>query len=154
MLVAACGTHASTTDPTGPSQASNGATNSDNGKGKTLVSPENVEKVKIVNQPGVVVSMDEVLVPGSVTVIEFYADWCGACKIIEKKLLTHIDDEPRIVLRKINIDDDQSAVAKKYDVGALPHVRIFDGKGKLTHVLVGNSATKAGPLARQLLTRK
>lgn len=112
------------------------------------------QKVMIVNQPGMVVAMDDVLVPDCVTVVEFYADWCGACKVIEKKLMAVIDREPRIVLRKINIKDDTSPVAKAYDVGLLPHLRIFDSKGKLAYVLVGNNATKAGQLAIEVLARK
>jgi len=146
-MVSACGTGASSNP--GPMNAQ-----SNSGEAEKAETTEKVDKVKIVNQPGVVVSMDAVLVPGSVTVIEFYADWCGACKIIEKKLLAKIGGEPRIVLRKINIKDDTSAVAKQFDVGALPHVRIFDGNGKLSHVLVGNSATKAGELAIKVLARK
>jgi|GEM_PF-1518202 len=116
--------------------------------------PSPPPKVKIVNRPGAAVTMAQVLEPGRVTVVEFYADWCGACKIIERKVMTAIGDEPRVVLRKINIDDDTSPVARQYDVGALPHVRIFDNKGKLAYVLVGNSATRAGPLAVELASRK
>lgn len=111
-------------------------------------------KVKIVNQPGVAVAMHNVLEPGLVTVLEFYADWCGACKIIEKKVMAAIGAHARIVLRKINIEDDTSPVAKQYAVGALPHVRIFDRKGKLAYVLVGNSATKAGKLAVEVAARQ
>ena len=112
--------------------------------------PANVtadKDVKIVNQPGVLVALEKVLVPGKVTVVDFFADWCGACKIIEKKLITRVKGEKGIAIRKIDIKDDESPVAKHYDVGALPHVRIYDKSGKMLYALTGNQALRAGELA-------
>lgn len=109
------------------------------------------EKVKIVNQPGQLVALEDILVPGAVTVIDFYADWCGACLVMEEKLLEATADEPRIVLRKINIEDTDTDVARQYEIGALPHLRIYGPDGKLAHVLIGNQALQAADLSRQLL---
>lgn len=113
--------------------------------------PVTAEKVKIVNEPGQYVALEDILVPGVVTVVDFYADWCGACMVMEEKLLEATADEPRIVLRKINIADTDTDVARKYDIGPLPHLRIYGPDGKLAHVLVGNQALQAADLSRELL---
>jgi thiol:disulfide interchange protein len=113
--------------------------------------PVSAEKVKIVNEPGQYVALEDILVPGVVTVIDFYADWCGACHVMEEKLLEATADEPRIVLRKINIADTDTDVARRYDIGPLPHLRIYGPDGKLAHILVGNQALQAANLSRELL---
>lgn len=142
LALGACGsgTAASNTDTVNTTNNTNG--------GDTSASDVTADKdVKIVNQPGVLIALEKVLVPGKVTVVDFFADWCGACKVIEKKLITRVKGEKGIAIRKIDIKDDESPVAKHYDVGALPHVRIYDKSGKMLYALTGNQALRAGELA-------
>lgn len=126
-------------------------THGDNGQGTVAAEPG--PKIQIINEPGQLVDISEHMPAGYVTIIDFYADWCGACKIAEDKLVTGIEDQDRIVVRKVNIDDDTSAVAKHYDVGALPHLRVYDGNGELAYVLVGNDAMTAAEKALEVLKR-
>jgi thiol-disulfide isomerase/thioredoxin len=105
------------------------------------------QDIKIVNEPGAMVALEKVLVPGKVTIVDFYADWCGACKVIEKKTVTKLTGEKGIAIRKINIKDDESPVAQHYDIGALPHIRIFDKTGKMLYALTGNQTLRTGELA-------
>ncbi|HRC56523.1 MAG TPA: thioredoxin family protein [Kofleriaceae bacterium] len=93
------------------------------------------------------VQLEPHLVPGHVTIIDFWAQWCAACKTIEAELLTELRDEPTVVLRKVDVGAGDSDVARAYRLGGLPHLRIFDRRGRLRYVLVGEDAHQAGEAA-------
>jgi thiol-disulfide isomerase/thioredoxin len=104
-----------------------------------------------LNATGVVVNVDAHVVPGHVTVIDFWADHCGACVVVAGMLAVQIASEPRILVRKIDVGDGFTPVARAYKIGALPHFRLYDKHRRLRHVLVGNDTLAAAELARQLL---
>jgi thiol-disulfide isomerase/thioredoxin len=106
---------------------------------------------RLLNQPGELIPLDQVLVAGKVTVVDFWAEWCGACKVMEDKLYRTIANRPGIAVRKLDIVDDVSPVALHYRVGRmLPEMRIYDANGKLVHQLIGNDCAKVGELALEL----
>jgi thiol-disulfide isomerase/thioredoxin len=70
-------------------------------------------------------------VPGKVTVVDFYATWCGPCKRLAPILSRIVAKHPNVVLRKVNIRDWKSSTCKKYHVRSVPNVRVFDPKGRL-----------------------
>ncbi|HVK73352.1 MAG TPA: thioredoxin family protein [Kofleriaceae bacterium] len=113
--------------------------------------PPPAAKVVQVNRPGEPVALDAVLVAGHVTVIDFWAEWCGGCKVVEDKLMAAIAAEPSVVVRKIDVGDGETPVARQYQVGVLPHLRIYDREGRLRFVLAGNDALTAGEAALQLV---
>jgi thioredoxin 1 len=56
----------------------------------------------------------------SVTLKDFYADWCGPCKTQDPILEELMEDwGDRVTLEKINVDEDQD-VANEYLVRSLP----------------------------------
>ena len=109
--------------------------------------PRNVQ----LNEPGAVVNVDAHLVPGHVTVVDFWADHCGACVVVAGMLAVQIANEPRILVRKIDVGDGFTPVAQAYKIGALPHFRLYDKHKRLRYVLVGNDTLTAADLAKQLL---
>ena len=77
------------------------------------------------------------LIRGKVTIIDFYADWCGPCRRITPLLEQLAKSDPGIVLRKIDIINWQSPVAKQFNLDAIPHVQIYNRKGKLVGAVTG-----------------
>lgn len=83
------------------------------------------------------VDLSKHLVRGKVTIIDFYADWCGPCRLIAPLLEQLAKSDPKIVLRRIDIINWQSPVAKQFNLDAIPHVQIYDRKGKLIGAVTG-----------------
>jgi thiol-disulfide isomerase/thioredoxin len=111
-----------------------------------------VPKVVQLNRTGELIDVDAELVPDHVTVVDFWAAWCEACNTVEARLMSEISAEPAIVIRKVDVGDGTTPVARAYQIGALPHFRIFDRERRLRYVLVGNDTLQAGELARALVT--
>ena len=67
--------------------------------------------------------------------VDFYADWCGPCRMqgpIVEEIAKENDD---IIVGKINVDDYQEA-AMKYHVQSIPTLLIFKN-GQLVKSFVG-----------------
>lgn len=61
----------------------------------------------------------EVLQAGKTVLVDFYADWCGPCKMMAPVVEELAGEEPRVKVCKINIDEEM-AVAQKYGVMSIP----------------------------------
>src|ERR1700759_3351421 len=68
--------------------------------------------------------------------VDFWAEWCGPCKMISP-LLDEISNEysGRIAIGKVNIDEDQT-LAGKYGITAIPTLLFFKG-GQVAGQVVG-----------------
>lgn len=97
--------------------------------------------------PGAMVDIEQHTIAGYVTIVDFWAEWCAACKVIEDELRVELAQEGAVVVRKVDVGAGDSEVARAYRLGALPHLRIFDRKRRLRYVLVGNDAHQAGEAA-------
>ncbi|MBL4652950.1 MAG: cation transporter [Flavobacteriales bacterium] len=79
---------------------------------------------------------------GKITIFDFYADWCGPCRVFSPKVEHFIKNNPNVSLRKVDIvdwgSDLSGQLTKKYEMPALPFVLIFDAKGKLIGKVAGN----------------
>ncbi len=104
----------------------------------------------LLNQPGELVDVEAQLVPGLVNVVDFRADWCGACEVVDANLRQAITGDPRIVVRTVDVGDGVSPVAAAYGIRGLPHVLVVDRQGALRYRLVGNDALTVGAVARQV----
>ena len=70
-----------------------------------------------------------------VCLVDFYADWCGPCKMLAPFVEEVAEEfEGRVKVCKVNVDDVES-LAYKYNVRSIPTLLYFkDGKLKDTNV--------------------
>lgn len=68
--------------------------------------------------------------------VDFWAEWCGPCKMIAP-LLDELADEysGKVKIGKVNIDDHQG-LAAQYGVRAIPTLLLFN-KGEVADQIVG-----------------
>ena len=76
---------------------------------------------------------DEVIKKDKV-VIDFYAEWCGPCKMLSP-ILDKVSKELNLDIYKVNVDKAED-VARQYGIMSIPTVMIFE-KGKMTKKNVG-----------------
>lgn len=72
---------------------------------------------------------NEVLKSEVPVVVDFWATWCGPCKMIAPELEELAGEYAgRIKVGKVNVDD-QSALAEKFGISSIPTLMLFrDGK--------------------------
>ena len=78
----------------------------------------------------------DILASKDLVLIDFYADWCGPCKVITP-LLEELSSEyaDKIKFYKLDVDNNQQTPAK-YGVRGIPTLIIF-GNGTVKDSLVG-----------------
>jgi thioredoxin 1 len=64
----------------------------------------------------------------TVTLKDFYADWCGPCKTQDPILEELEDDWADVEFEKINVDEEQD-VANEYQVRSLPTLIVENDDG-------------------------
>lgn len=73
--------------------------------------------------------LDKALAQKGLLMVDFWADWCGPCKMLAP-LIESLDKEyeGRVTVGKVNVDDEQE-LAIRYGVMSIPTVIFFkDGQ--------------------------
>lgn len=83
------------------------------------------------------VDIKQHLVAGKITIVDFYSDYCPACRMLAPELEELVAKRSDIAVVKVDVNrpnvegiDWNSPVARQYKLEALPHLVIFDKDGK------------------------
>ncbi len=74
----------------------------------------------------------KVLAPGKITIVDYYAGWCGPCNVLESRLERYMVAHPNLAIRRADIGKWNNAAASQathFGAEALPymHARIKPG---------------------------
>jgi thioredoxin 1 len=73
---------------------------------------------------------------GKITIVDFYADWCGPCRKMGPILEKIAEDNSSVVVQKVNVDKHPD-LAKEYKATAIPRIIIYDKQGGEVDIVVG-----------------
>jgi len=88
-------------------------------------------------------NFDQFKASNKTVLLDFYADWCGPCRMVSPLIDEIAEERDDIAVGKINVDDDPE-LAAKYGVFSIPTLVVLkDGE-------VAQQATGARPKANIL----
>ena len=88
----------------------------------------------------ITVNYEQAIKTNKYVIIDFYADWCGPCKMLSPILDQVSDQYQNINFFKVNVDR-ESTLARKLNIQSIPTV-IFFKDGKLFNMFVGYKNTQ------------
>ena len=88
-------------------------------------------------------NFEEIIKEKSIVLLDFYADWCGPCRMVAPIIEEIAQERPDITVGKINVDDEPE-LAEAFGVVSIPTLVVLkDGK-------VTNQSAGARPKAQIL----
>ena len=90
--------------------------------------------VKKINET----NFEKEILNGGTALVDFYADWCGPCKMIAPIVEEIAAENPDITVGKVNVDE-SSDLAAKFGVMSIPTLIVFKNGQEYSKVVGFNS---------------
>lgn len=78
---------------------------------------------------------NEVLGVEGTVLVDFYADWCGPCKMMSPIIDEIAEEMPNVKVGKVNVDSNGN-LAMQYNVSSIPTIMVIKN-GKISKTFVG-----------------
>lgn len=78
---------------------------------------------------------EKILKSDKVALVDFYATWCGPCKMIAPLLEEIAEEHPEYVIAKVNVDEEPE-LAKSFKITSIPALFVIRD-GEITDSVVG-----------------
>ena len=78
---------------------------------------------------------DEAIKSENLTIVDFWAVWCGPCRVLKPLLHKIAGEHPEIQLLTVDVDANQE-LAAQYDINSIPAVFMFKN-GEIVDSFVG-----------------
>jgi thioredoxin 1 len=108
------------------------------------------EKIRVVSNGGQQVDLPSLLTEGKITVVDFYADWCGPCRRLSPVLEQLAKDDANVVLLKIDIGNGNTPVTQQFGIQSIPSVRVFNR----SKTQVGDATSDANEVMKHVTQAK
>ena len=83
----------------------------------------------------ITVNFEGVIKTQRLVIIDFYADWCGPCKMLSPIIANMAKEFPNINFYKVNVDR-ESTLSRKMNIQSIPTV-MFYKQGQLVNQFTG-----------------
>ena len=93
--------------------------------------PESENIIEITSKD----QFDEAVKSETLTVVDFWAIWCGPCRVLKPLLHKIAGEHPEIQLLTVDVDANQE-LAAQYDINSIPAVFMFKN-GEIVDSFVG-----------------
>lgn len=80
-------------------------------------------------------NFDDVLNSDKPVLLDFYADWCGPCRMVSPLVDEIAEENPQYLVGKINVDNEEE-LAQEFGVSSIPMLVVLKN-GQIVNKAVG-----------------
>lgn len=77
----------------------------------------------------------DVIQAGKPVLVDFWAEWCGPCRMVAPILEELAGEHEEIVVAKVNVDENPQ-IAAQYGITSIPTLNVFSG-GQVVKQIIG-----------------
>lgn len=86
-------------------------------------------------------NFDEVISSNPIVLVDFWAEWCGPCRILSPVIDEIAEENVNITVGKVNVDEEME-LAQQFGVMSIPMIAVFKN-GELAETSLGLKSKEA-----------